>query len=341
MIIVFGWRDKLHRRAGGSENVIFTYMEKLKDKVIYFTSKDKGQKRMEKLNNITILRFGLDYLPILISLRFLFKVFRYKPRVLIENINHIPFFIPYRRKIAIIHHLSGKQAIYEFPFLAPFVWFFEYFLLPIFYRRVPIITVSESTKEELKRLGLKLVFVVNNGIDIRYVKLGKKENSIVYIGRIMKYKRVEHIILSFALVKKEVKDAKLYIIGRAKNEKYLRKLEDLVKRLRLKDVYFLGYVSEEEKERILSKSKVVVMTSVREGWGLSVIEGNAFGCVAVGYNVPGLRDSIKDGVNGFLIDNGNIRALAKRIIEVLKDEEMFSRMSKQAIKYMMLLYREG
>ncbi|BFI73733.1 D-inositol-3-phosphate glycosyltransferase [Nanoarchaeota archaeon] len=332
MIFIYNWRDKKHRRSGGSETYIFNIIKYINDKILFFTSKDKNLNNFEEYNNIKIFRFGIDYLPILISLFSLFKLFKYRPKIIIENINHIPFFIPYK-KIVIVHHLSGKQALYEYPFLSIFVWFFEYIIFPLFYRNKIIITVSESTKELLKKLGFERVYVIHNGINRKNIIIDKKENAIVYLGRIMKYKRIEHIILSFYLVKKKVKDAKLYIIGREKNKKYLNKLKELVNKLKLKDVYFLGYVDENKKEEILKKSKVIVMTSVVEGWGIGIIEGNSYGCVSIGYNVRGLKDSIKNNYSGFLVENNNIKELSNKIIELLENEELFNKMSKNSIEY--------
>jgi glycosyltransferase involved in cell wall biosynthesis len=71
---------------------------------------------------------------------------------------------------------------------------------------------------------------------------------------------------------------------------------------------------------------------VREGWGLVVTEANAMGTPAIGYNVPGLRDSIRDGKTGLLCDP-NPEAMAEKAIELLRDNDLWERLSKDALSW--------
>jgi len=95
----------------------------------------------------------------------------------------------------------------------------------------------------------------------------------------------------------------------------------------------LGYVSEKEKFELLRKSWVYVICSEKEGFGISVIEANALGTPAVGYRVSGLVDSIKDGYNGLLVEDGNIEELAKVLVNLLKDDDLRKRLSENAIEW--------
>ncbi|MGC9124456.1 MAG: hypothetical protein ACP5IB_10385, partial [Thermoplasmata archaeon] len=114
MIFIYNWRSSKHKRSGGSEKYIYEIMKEIKDKIIFFTSYD-GKERIEKNGNIITIKVGIDYFPLLITLFSLKFLFKYKPKLVIENINHIPFFVPWKNKIAIVHHFSGKQALYQFP----------------------------------------------------------------------------------------------------------------------------------------------------------------------------------------------------------------------------------
>jgi glycosyltransferase involved in cell wall biosynthesis len=67
--------------------------------------------------------------------------------------------------------------------------------------------------------------------------------------------------------------------------------------------------------------------SPKEGWGLTVVEANACGVPVVGSDVPGLRDSIQDGVTGFLVPYGDADAFAKRTVDLLTDPALHARMS--------------
>lgn len=107
--------------------------------------------------------------------------------------------------------------------------------------------------------------------------------TLVFIGRLSANKRPDHAIRAFELLRLQVPDAQIWVIGSGPEEARLRKMAG-------PGVTFLGRVSEEEKRERLARAHALVATSVREGWGLVVTEAAASGTVTVGYDVPGLRD---------------------------------------------------
>ena len=84
---------------------------------------------------------------------------------------------------------------------------------------------------------------------------------------------------------------------------------------------------------MIGKSGVLVNPSVREGWGLNVVEANAFGVPCVAYDVAGLRDSVRDGVTGLLVESGDVEALAEALVRVLRDDSLRRMLSENALKY--------
>jgi len=74
---------------------------------------------------------------------------------------------------------------------------------------------------------------------------------------------------------------------------------------------------------------VVLMASVREGWGLSIVEANACGTPAVVYDVPGLRDAVQDGQTGFLV-GPTPEALADGMERITADPGLYDRLAKAA-----------
>ncbi|MEM3374837.1 MAG: glycosyltransferase family 4 protein, partial [Candidatus Woesearchaeota archaeon] len=103
---------------------------------------------------------------------------------------------------------------------------------------------------------------------------------------------------------------------------------------KFKNARFFGKVSESDKIRLLSLSWLQVNPSVREGWGINVIEGNACGTPCIAFAVPGLRDSIKHNQTGILVkEDGNIQKLAEAIMMVLKDKKLRQKLSKNALEY--------
>ena len=347
-LIVFGWRCLRHPRAGGSETYIFNIMKRIRrefDQITYFTSHFNGAPRKEVVDGIEVIRYGYDYIPVVTSLyaKAVLSKESLKNAVIIENINHIPFFSPILFKncsiVGIIHHIGMRQLYEEAPRpLAKCIDFVERKLTPKVYHKIPIITVSKSSEKILRSLGYHNVYVVPPGVDFdklysmsrRYVK---EKLLVLYFGRIMRYKRVHEIIKAFKILKKEVPKAKLCIAGRVSSPHYFNQLKLLVRKLGLTDsVRFLGDVLEEEKVAILSKAQVLVATSIMEGWGITVIEANACGTPVVGYDVPGLRDSIKHMETGILVPSGDIKALAKTLIKVLENDELRKKMIRSAIK---------
>ncbi len=87
------------------------------------------------------------------------------------------------------------------------------------------------------------------------------------------------------------------------------------------------------REQLLARAHCLVVPSVREGWGLVVGEANSVGTPAVGYDVPGIRDSIRDGLTGFLAEAGNPAALAARCRTLLSDPGRQAALAAQATEW--------
>ena len=157
----------------------------------------------------------------------------------------------------------------------------------------------------------------------------KSERPLIsYIGRLKRYKQVDLIVKAMPLILKEFPDAVLEIGGKGDD---LPNIEAAVKELHLENnVKFLGFLSEEEKARAMSRATVTATMAQKEGWGITVIESNAAGTPVVGSNVQGLRDSIVDGKTGLLVEPGSSSDLAQKIISLLKDKERLQKMEAEA-----------
>jgi glycosyltransferase involved in cell wall biosynthesis len=100
-----------------------------------------------------------------------------------------------------------------------------------------------------------------------------------------------------------------------------------------KNVHFLGSISEERKLELYSESRLSVSPSVREGYGLSVIEANSVGTPVIGWDVPGLRDSIINDSTGLLVPFPDETALSERILALINDDVTWNRLSSNARKW--------
>lgn len=339
-ILIFNWKDIKNPEHGGAEvftHEIFKRISKRGHEVTIFSSEFKNCKKEEIIDGIRIIREGGKYSVYFKARKYYKNVFSKESfDVIIDEINTLPFFTPCfvnrgEILIALIHQLAREYWFYETIFPINFIGYHileDRFLKN--YLEIPTITVSNSTKYDLINLGFKKVFLVSEGINFNPLrKLPKKSEKpeIIYLGRLKRAKRVDHVLNAFKIVKEKIPDAKLLIVGSGYLRNYLEKIAG-------DDVTFFGYVSEKEKIKLLSEAWVLINPSIREGWGINVIEANACGTPCIAYDVPGLRDSIVDGKTGILVkENGSVEALANAIIRVLEDEKLRKRLSKNALRW--------
>lgn len=324
---------------GGAE--VFTY-EVLKrwaakgHNVTLFTSKFHGCKEEEVIDGVRIVRQGGKF-SVYWKAKSFYKNHARKEGldIVIDEINTRPFFTPNfvgngEQLYALIHQLAREYWFYETPFPVSYIGY--YFLENRWLRNyvnVPTVTVSESTRRDLLSLGFERVHVVSEGLNFKPLeRIPKKEDRpiVVYAGRLKRAKRPDHAIKAFKLVKEQVSNVELWIIG----DGYFRKN---LEKMAVEGVKFLGSLPNKKRRELLKRAWVLVNPSVREGFGLNVIEANALGTPCVVYNVPGLRDAVIDGETGFVVNSEDIGGLAEKLIEILKDERLRLRLSEKALAY--------
>lgn len=330
-ILILNWRDISHPQAGGAERFVHEIGRRLAhhDEVTLFCGRYPDSKEEELIDGIRVIRSGGRFSVYIRALLF-FKRGRFD--VVLDDINGIPFFSPLYSDapvIPILHHIVGWRIFSrELPFpLSVWGWLCER-SIPLFYRRRRFIVVSESTRQELVdalRIPREHISIIHSGLDLDLT--GRQQKSpcptVAYVGRIKDYKRVEDTIRAFAKVRELSPSAKLIIAGRGRTVA----LRELADRLGISDsVDFRGEVDDDEKVRILSSAWVFVTTSMKEGWGLGPVEANACGTPVISYDVAGLRDSVKDGYNGILVEDGDITSLAREIHAVISDRGLVSRL---------------
>ncbi len=114
---------------------------------------------------------------------------------------------------------------------------------------------------------------------------------------------------------------------------YLEYLKLQAQKLGLgKRIRFFGFVSEKKKFELLKKARILVNPSVREGWGLVIIEAAAMGTPAVAFNSPGLRNSIIDQETGLLSKESTAKSMADSINSLLTNRPLLDNLSRKAIK---------
>jgi glycosyltransferase involved in cell wall biosynthesis len=95
---------------------------------------------------------------------------------------------------------------------------------------------------------------------------------------------------------------------------------------------FWGHLADADKWRLMAEADALVMTSVREGWGLVVTEANACGTPALVYDVPGLRDSVRDGLTGLVVPP-RPEKLADAMIRITTDARLHTALANEAKRW--------
>jgi glycosyltransferase involved in cell wall biosynthesis len=344
-ILALNWNDLKNPYGGGAEvhlEELLRRLVKYGHQVTLFCSAYKGCAAEEVIEGIRIIRRGNRYIFNLIApfhLRKLVKNDNFD--LLIEDVNKIPFYTPLYlnlNTLVVVPHLFATTVFHEINFILgtyiylserPFTWL---------YRRHKFNVISESTARDLEERGIPKanISVIHCGINREVYshnpEVHKYEQpTILYLGRIKKYKSIQHLIRAFQKVKLELPTARLMIVGTGD---YLEALKKLTDSLGLNDsVEFAGFVSEADKVDRMRRCQVAVLPSIREGWGLTNIECNSVGTAVVAADSPGLRDSVIDGETGLLYPYGDIDALAGALMKILTNTDYRQHLEKCALEW--------
>jgi glycosyltransferase involved in cell wall biosynthesis len=344
-ILALNWQDLKNPLSGGAEvhlEELLRRLVKMGHTVTLFCSNYEGGLPEETVAGVRIIRRGSRFNFNFVApfhLRKLAKRERFD--ILVEDINKILFYTPLYLNIptlVVIPHLFSTSVFEEINFLlGSYIYLFEKPMASI-YRGRKFNVISESTADDLlaRKIPREDISVVHCGIDNDLYNVDETVQkdpypSVIYLGRIKKYKSVQHLIQSVGQLKERMPDIKLTIVGAGD---YMDELKTLTATLNLNEaVEFTGFVSAEDKVNRLRRAHVCVCPSLKEGWGLTNIEANACRTVTVSADVEGLRDSLKDGVTGSLYPYGNVEALSEKLERILTDDEFRSKLESGALDW--------
>jgi glycosyltransferase involved in cell wall biosynthesis len=337
-VLLLNWRDPRHPQAGGAEAYLHEMARRWVAQghtVEWLTAGFGGAPREETIDGIRVTRAG-NALSVYARLPLAYlRRFRDRFDVIVDAENGIPFFSPLfsmKPKICVVHHVHQQvlKNHMRWPVSAMLAWA-ERWLMPRLYGNGAFVAVSEDTRQAMHdELGIPrhAIEVIHNGVDDRLGPGTKSAHpSVLYLGRLKKYKRVDRIVEAFARVRALVPDAALHIAGDGDDR---ARLERCAAAAKIADaVVFEGFVSFERKRELLQSAWVAANASEIEGWGVGVIEAAACATPTVAFSVPGLREAILPGVTGLLVPEGE--DLAPAIARVLTDETLRARLSSAAI----------
>lgn len=347
-ILVLSWRDPKHPLAGGAEQVMHEHMKgwvKAGFSVTFFSSARSPLPKTEMLDGIQIIRGGNElFLGVQLAAWWWFMFAKHKKfDLIVDEFHGYPFFTPLfsrTKKLAVLQEVAKEVwLLNELP--KPFNWIIGWIgyltepLIFLLYKHIPFMVGSDSAKKDLTDFGIpeKNITVVPHGVKLALPQpMPKKEQTptIVFLGALAKDKGIEDAIETFGLLGPRYQ---FWIIGKGAPE-YVKELEKRVHVLGIeKTTKFWGFVSQEEKFRLLAKAHLLVNPSAREGWGLVNIEANSVETPVVAYNSVGLIDSVSNGVSGVIVANNTPQALADTSRNVLSNKNEYEKLSKGSKKW--------
>jgi len=314
-------------------------LAKIKDvKVIVLTSQTKGSKKFEIIEGVKVYRSKAIYIPDPFNYAFTPFIFS-DLRRLIKKENPDRFLISkymfFSSLTAFQLKLLGKKFVIQTDTFPGYIWFAPSRLLNIFmwiYTRTlglwvlhladKVILLYEGLVRPAKRLGLKKISVVHNGVDFDKFEKAKPAKDIVkfkdgkklitYLGRLDEVK-------GYKLALKLANDLKdkakfLFVCG----NKYSTKRKELA--IKYPFIKFVGF--RKDVAEIFAASDIHILPSYNEGLPNSVMEAMASGCAVVASDVGGMRSIISDKKEGFLFKRGDYSKFKDLVEKLISDSQV-------------------
>ena len=294
-VVIVAWRDVASPQAGGSELLVDQLAAGLTargDRVALLCGGPVAD------HDYDVVRSGGPYT------QFLRAPFAFGRRlrdcdVVGEVCNGMPFLAPLWSRqptVCMVNHVHSDLWPLRFrPPVSTAGRFLEERVMPWAHRRNLVLTVSASTARELQSLGVdrERIRMLNNGVAPAGPAVPRSaEPMFLALGRLAEYKRIDLLLRLWDRVRPVV-GGRLVIAGDGPERGYLESLAG-------PGVTFTGRVSEQEKHRLLGSAWLLVHPALIEGWGIVVAEAAVRGTPTVGFDVPGLRDSVAHGRTGLL-----------------------------------------
>ena len=319
-LLVCNWKDIRHPAAGGAEVFIHRVVQhwvEIGHEVVFVAARPAGLPSRETIDGVDIIRVGNRYTVYREARRLWEAGSLPRADLIVDVVNTRPFLTPLWPDrppvVALIYQVAEDVWHHEFPYPVAVAgrrlerrWLRRY-------ADVPTLTISEDSRQSLEQCGLRNVSIIPVGLDVHPVQPAEKENrpTIIFVGRLASNKRPDDALKAFDQARAAVPDAQMWVVGTGPLA------EQLERRWSSPDITFHGRVDEKTKFELMARAHALVVTSVREGWGMVVTEAAAVGTPSIGYAVPGLSESIS-GSNGVLVPP-NVPALAEAIVANVPD----------------------
>ena len=294
--LFLSWRDLAHPLAGGSEVLVDRLARGLLERghrVDVLCGGPAGDRPYP------VVSVGGTYTQYLNApLRYLLD--HRRADVVVDVVNGMPYLSPlWRRRptVSLVNHVHTEHWRLWYPEpLAALGRSIESRLFPAVHGRRLVVAVSASTAAALIDIGIPpaSIRVVHNGVDQPEAPVPESPDPLfLAAGRLVPHKRFDVLLRLWDRVRPVV-GGRLVVIGDGPERDRLRAMAG-------PGVSLPGWVSDEQKHRLMAEARLLLHPASVEGWGLVVMEAAARGTPTVGFDVAGVRDSVEDGRSGALV----------------------------------------
>lgn len=342
-ILVFNWRDIKNPESGGAEVLTHEMVKRWVTRghsIVQFSSKFPEGKTDEVIDGVQIIRRGSASfrslsIPVHVAA---YRWYQQQARgtfdVVVDEIHGIPYFTPFYVKEKIVALICEvAQEIWDVTFSFPLNVVGRFIERNYFrwYASIPFLTISPSTKRDLVTMGVnkQSITVLPMGLSVpKAIHEFPKENvpTLLFVARITKAKGIEDALEVVRSVKKHIPTIQLWVVGNGSDQYRSLLMHHLKAKGIDRSIIFFGFIDEKKKFELMRRAHILIVPSIREGWGLTVPESGYVGTPAIGYDVAGLVDVIKDDQTGILTAP-HPAAMAHAVEGLLSDRVLYRKLS--------------
>ncbi len=352
-ILALNWRDIKNPMSGGAEIHAHEMFSRNSDifQIVHLSPKYQGCMDVEIIDGVRYIRKGNIVTVIVYALLYYQKNKKVIDFVIDQCNAHrffTYFYVERKKRIFYTHQLYRELWFIMASWPVSQIGFMMEVPMLKLNRKDQTITVSESTKRELIRIGYKddKITIVPNAINIKplpYEKLNSSKEKIpifIYVGRYANSKGMNYAVEAIGKLKQLGRNIKFLIVGR-ENKNYINKvLQPICKKYQIhmgksyeSDIIICGHVSEETKRHLLEKSHALLLPSKREGWGIVIIEAALLGTPSIVFCSPGCIDAVDYGRAGYLCHKNTSDELVKYMIDIMDHKKQYEMKRRKAYSF--------
>ena len=341
-ILWFSWKDTSHPQAGGAETVSSQIISRLiRDghSVRLITSRYPGSGDHTSNQGLETYYVGTRYTVYLHAWLLYRKKFVGWEDMVVDEMNTIPFlagaYTKTPNRFLLAYQLARNVWFYQMTFPFSIVgYLLEPFLLLIASKLYPhTLTESKSSKIDMKRFGFKDTNVFRVGMELpplQKLEMKTDRNLILSLGAVRPMKRTLHAVKAFEYAKDSNDKLRMVVAGDISSP-YGLKVQKYINESRHKHaIEIMGRVSKQEKLSLMRRAGIIIVTSIKEGWGLIVTEANSQGTPAIVYDTDGLRDSVQHTITGIVSRNGDPISMGSEINNLVNHGEQYEKIRHAA-----------